>query len=47
MFNDCLNLKIGWMVSMYIAVVPLGFDMANPAELQNLCGSSGAAAVAR
>ena len=27
MFNDCFNLKIGWMVSMYIAVVPLGFDM--------------------
>ena len=37
MFNDCLNLKIGWMVSMYIPVVPFGFDMAYPAELQNLC----------
>ena len=37
MFNDCFNLKIGWMVSMYIAVVPLGFDMAYPAKLQNLC----------
>ena len=37
MFNDCFNLKIGWMVSMYIPVVPLGFDMAYPAELQNLC----------
>ena len=37
MFYDCFNLKIGWMVSMYIAVVPLGFDMAYPAELQNLC----------
>ena len=39
MFNDCFNLKIGWMVSMYIAVVPLGFDMAYPAELQNLCAA--------
>ena len=37
MFNDCFNLKIGWMVSMYIPVVPLGFDMAYPAELQGLC----------
>ena len=33
MFNDCFNLKIGWMVSMYIPVVPLGFDFAYPAEL--------------
>ena len=39
MFNDCFNLKIGWMVSMYISVVPLGFDMAYPAELQNLCAT--------
>ena len=39
MFNDCFNLKIGWTVSMYIPVVPLGFDMAYPAERQDLCGS--------
>ena len=37
MFNDCFNLKIGWMVSIYIPMVPLGFDMAYPAELQGLC----------
>ena len=33
MFNDCFNLKIGWLVSMYIPVVPLGLDFAYPAEL--------------
>ena len=42
MFNDCFNLKIGWMVSMYIPMVPLGFDMAYPAELQGLCDSDSA-----
>ena len=41
MFNDCVNLKIGWMVSMYIPMVPLGFDMAYPDELQGLCESAG------
>ena len=39
MFNDCFNLKIGWMMSMYtpLDVHTLGFDMAYPAELQGLC----------
>ena len=37
MFDDWFHLIVGWIVSMYIPVVPLGLDIAYPAELQNLC----------
>ena len=40
MFDDWFHLIVGWIVSMYIPVVPLGLDIAYPAELQNLCESA-------
>ena len=40
MFDDWFHLIEGWIMSMYIPVVPLGLDIAYPAELQNLCEQS-------
>ena len=36
MINDWINLKVGWIVSMCMPVVPWRFDIDYPAELQKI-----------
>ena len=40
MFNDWFNLKVGWILSMRMPVVPRRFDIDYPAVLQKIRGAA-------